>query len=122
MADENEANPVAELLRKRGNAMTHTVSILMLSSLLGVNFYGDELGLATRAYVNERVADNTEKLDRILELQTAEQIDKLLRWKCMNQGDTSLDDTLRGLESDYREITGDRYQRPPCGFLLDSRQ
>lgn len=124
MAETNGFDPVADFLKKRGNMLTHTVSMMMLSGLLGMNLWGDQLGIATKGYVEQRltqattqVTQNTDKLNRILELQIAQQIEKLLRWRCMNQGNFTFDDQLRELERDYREISGNTYPRPNCDFL-----
>lgn len=114
-----------ESLKKRGNAMAHGTTMLAVFSLLGINVYGDNVGLATRAYVNEKIEEsfaqvdkNSEALSRILEIQLAEQIDKLLRWKCMNPRDTQLDTTLRALLREYRQLTGSAYNEPSCERLM----
>ena len=109
--------------------MTHSISLLMLASLLGINIAQDiPDGVATVAYVDESVGvaisqanQNSSKLDRLLVNQTIEQIEKILRFKCMNPGDQTMDQTLRDLEADYRELTGAQYQRPSCEYLVDSR-
>lgn len=126
MADEDiDHSALMGLIKRRGNAVSHVISFAMLSSLLGINLYGENVGIATHAYVDEKVRiattqveDNRQKLNRLLELQIADQIDKLLRWKCMNPGDTTFDAQLRDLERDYREVSGQVYQRPDCAFLI----
>ncbi len=94
-------------------------------AILGLFGGGGTLTVATKGYVNEQIvlqtADTKDSVDRILELQTAERIDKILAWRCMNSGNTTMDDQLRDLEAEYRAITGVQYQRPGCDFLLGAR-
>ena len=106
------------------------VSHLALWALLGtgatVTLVADEFGLATQGYVDgqimgleDKVEDNTERLDQLLAGQKAQQIEKILRYRCMT-GSSDMDDTLRDLEAEYFRLAGQRYQRPSCEFLLDA--
>lgn len=124
MDDINGA--IIGFIKRRGNAIVHSLTLIGVTSLLGVNLTGSSYGIATKQYVTDQVdavaqqaEDNAGKLDRILELNIIAEIEKILRFKCMRPGDPSRDQTLRELEIDYRELTGQQYQRPSCDYLTD---
>lgn len=108
--------------------ISHAISMALLVFISGSTVAPGEIGIATKGYVDMRVSQisqdvdrNRSKLDTILELNLAAEIDKLLRFKCMAPGDTSRDDTLRRYEREYRELTGVAYERPDCAYLVESQ-
>lgn len=120
---------IIEAVKKRGNAVTHTVSLVLITALTGSTF--TDFGIATRGYVDDvvdvvmgdfedEVAENGRKIDRLYRVALVEQMNKILRFKCMNPGNSTMDQTLTNLENDYLDETGQQYQRPSCEFLIDS--
>ena len=123
--------PKDNLLGKGGNALIHALWLTLATTVIGATFTGIDWGLATRQYVKEQTAaleqqledakntseTNSAKIDTILELNLAREIDKILRWKCMNPGDDSRDESLRRYELEYRTLTGESYRRPSCEYL-----
>ena len=64
------------------------------------------------------VAEVDSKLNSILAGQVRERIEKLLVVICHNPDmRASLRDTLLSLESDYRKLTGERWNEPSCAQL-----
>lgn len=88
-------------------------------ALLGINTGQFDVGLATKTYVDSEIAGLKDSLDKILEINLVQELTKLYRWKCMNIGDITFDIQIAELERQYRELTGERYQRLDCKDLLE---
>ena len=65
----------------------------------------------------DTVQQNTGTLNRILAINLADRIDRILAYQCEHPGDRSRDEDLHNLLQDYLDTTGKQYSRPSCDYL-----
>ena len=86
-------------------------------------------GKASKVYVDNAMAFHISEekkiyeelklsVDAILAGQLRAELDRLYTYRCRDKDNHSLDETIRRLEVDYREIMGFSYVKPTCRELL----
>lgn len=91
--------------------------VIVLTALMGITGY--HISVA-EGWIGDGYATNNEVIeDRADGLE--ERIEKWSAALCMDPGDPALLEVIRGLQDEYENLVGNRYDPPPCDLLIRVR-
>lgn len=102
-----------------GEMRSHPFTLLTVLCLVGfsVYAYSTHASATEIGELSRKVAQNTDKIDKVLILQLAESLRNLQRQRCAeDEADhlRTLEATIDELQAEYRRIVGERYPLQRC--------